>query len=368
MVRDNKRRKMSKSLGNSPQALKLLDNYGADGVRFGMLFSAPAGNDIIFDAPFDPVTKEVLNESKLCEQGRNFCNKMWNALRLIQGWEISDDTPDPTNLAVNRLAGQWMDNKLEALVGQQQELFSKYRLSEALNEQYSFIWGDFCSWYLEMIKPAYGEAIDRETYNKAIDLFERQMTLLHPFMPFVTEEIWHHLRDRKPGEDCIISKWPVAQEHDAVLIGQIEQAKNAVSRIREIRNSKGIKMRDSLEVFIDDGSNAQALLAVKGWREMVVKMANLSSLKASSAEIENSVSFLVDTETFYVVLEQEIDTEAECARLKEELAYYQGFLKTSKRETYLMSDLSIMLLRQWLIKSVRNWLMEKLNSRVLRRV
>jgi valyl-tRNA synthetase len=153
------------------------------------------------------------------------------------------------------------------------------------------------------------------------------MTLLQPFMPFITEEIWHHLKERKAGEDCMVSTWPATQDSDAVLIKQIEQAKNVVSRIREIRNSKGIKMKEELEAFVYDDPSAQTLLEVKGWREMVMKMANLSSLQASSAEIENSVCFLADTETFYVVLAQEIDTEAECARLKEELAYYEGFLK-----------------------------------------
>lgn len=327
MVRDNKRRKMSKSLGNSPEALKLLDKYGADGVRFGMLSSAPAGNDIIFDAPFDPETGAILNESKLCEQGRNFCNKMWNALRLIQGWEIVDKPQNASSQSVNKLAGQWLQHKMEALIGKLDDLFAEYRLSEALMDSYKFIWDDFCSWYLEMIKPEYGEPIDRATYQQTIDLFEKQMILLHPFMPFVTEEIWHHLRERAEGDDCVISKWPVAEVHDELLINQIEQAKSIVGSIRDIRNSKGIKMRDPLEVFIQESGNAQKLLAIKGWPEMVRKMGNLSKFEATSEEIDNSVSFLAGTETFFVALNEAIDTEAECIRLKEELAYYQGFLK-----------------------------------------
>ena len=327
MVRDSKRRKMSKSLGNSPEALKLLDNYGADGVRFGMLSSGAAGNDIIFDAPFEPGTKAILNESKLCEQGRNFCNKMWNALRLIQGWEMAEEQPDADKRAVNALAGRWLENKMQALIEKLDGLFKEYRLSEALIDLYKFIWDDFCSWYLEMIKPDYGQPIDRVTYEQAISLFEKQMTLLHPFMPFITEEIWHHLRERTEGDDCVISKWPTPSAFDAKLITQIEQAKGVVSSVRDIRNSKGIKMKDPLETFIQNGANAQTLLAVNGWSEMIIKMANLSKLEATSEEIENSVSFLAGTETFFVVLNQEIDTEAECARLKEELAYYQGFLK-----------------------------------------
>lgn len=327
MVRDNKRRKMSKSLGNSPDALKLLDTYGADGVRFGMLSSGAAGNDIIFDAPFDAASKTILNESKLCEQGRNFCNKMWNALRLIQGWEISDKEGDADKTAINELAGRWLENKLEALIEKLEGLFPEYRLSEALIDLYKFIWDDFCSWYLEMIKPDYGQPIDRATYNQAISHFEQLMTLLHPFMPFITEEIWHHLRERKPGDDCVISAWPKAKTFDATLIAQIEQAKNAVSSIRDIRNSKGIKMKDPLEVYVQDGANTQTLLKVNGWSDMIAKMANLSRLEATSEDVDNSVSFLAGTETFFVVLNQEIDTAAECARLKEELAYYQGFLK-----------------------------------------
>lgn len=327
MVRDSKRRKMSKSLGNSPEALKLLDNYGADGVRFGMLSSGAAGNDIIFDAPFDPQTKEILNESKLCEQGRNFCNKMWNALRLIQGWEITESAPDAATRSVNELAGRWLESKLEALIEKLETLFIEYRLSEALIDLYKFIWDDFCSWYLEMIKPDYGQPIDRATYEQAINLFERQMTLLHPFMPFITEEIWHNLRERAEGEDCVISIWPQTKAYDTTLIAQIEQAKNVVSSIRDIRNNKGIKMKDTLDVFIQDSKNAGTLLQIDGWAAMITKMANLSGLKASTEEVENSVSFLAGTETFFVVLDQEIDTEAECARLKEELAYYQGFLK-----------------------------------------
>lgn len=327
MVRDNRRRKMSKSLGNSPEALKLLETYGADGVRFGMLSSSAAGNDIIFDAPFDPQTKEIINESKLCEQGRNFCNKMWNALRLIQGWEISDTEAAADTRQVNELAGQWLENKMQALIERLDEQFKEYRLSEALMDLYKFIWDDFCSWYLEMIKPEYGQPIDRATYQRAIDLYEKQMILLHPFMPFVTEEIWHHLKQRAAGEDCIVSKWPAAATHDDALIAQIEQAKNVVSSIREIRNSKGIKMRDPLAVFLQDSAKAQKLLTVNGWREMVMKMANLSGLDLTSQEIANSISFLAGTETFFVELNQEIDTAAECARLKEELIYYQGFLK-----------------------------------------
>jgi valyl-tRNA synthetase len=327
MVRDNKRRKMSKSLGNSPEALKLLDTYGADGVRFAMLSSAAAGNDIIFDAPFDSETKMIINESKLCEQGRNYCNKMWNALRLIRGWEQAETAVDESTALINQLAGAWLENKMESLIQNLEGLFLEYRLSEALIELYKFIWDDFCSWYLEMIKPAYGRPIDRPTFEKAISLFEKQMILLHPFMPFVTEEIWHNLKERAEGEDCIVSRWPEAVAANGTLIDQIEQAKTVVSSIRDIRNSKGIKMKDELEVYVQGSPKAKTLLDVPGWREMVIKMGNLSGLSATQGEVANSISFLAGTETFFVVMDQAIDTEAECIRLKEELAYYQGFLK-----------------------------------------
>jgi valyl-tRNA synthetase len=225
MVRDNKRRKMSKSLGNSPDSLKLMERYGADGVRFGLMSTTSAGNDIIFDAPIDPKTDKVLDESKLCEQGRNFCNKMWNALRLIKGWDQTDEAPD----AVSELAGQWMTNKLKEAIKEVEEQIQEYRLGDALKLLYKLIWDDYCSWYLEMIKPAYGKPISKATYEQAISLFEPMMTLLHPFMPFVTEEIWHNLRERKEGDDCVISTYPATVDYDQDIISKVDAAKELVS-------------------------------------------------------------------------------------------------------------------------------------------
>jgi valyl-tRNA synthetase len=328
MVRDNQRRKMSKSLGNSPDALALLDNYGADGVRFGMLSSAAAGNDIIFDAPFDPVTKEVLNESKLCEQGRNFCNKMWNALRLIKGWEVIEQPADPETTQINHLAAQWMEQRLNQTLTQLEGMYTEYRLSEALMTLYKFIWDDFCSWYLEMIKPVYGEPIDRPTLEKSISLFERMMTLLHPFMPFVSEEIWHQLRERSAGEDCVISKYPQAQAFDAAFLEKIELAKSMVSGVRDVRNNNGLKQKELLRVFAQDTSSNQALLAMDGLLPMVVKMASLEFLQITQSEITNGVAFLVGNEKFYVELEKAIDVEEERKRLQKELEYYQGFVRS----------------------------------------
>ncbi len=327
MVRDNKRRKMSKSLGNSPEALKLIENYGADGVRFGMLSSAAAGNDIVFDAPFDQETKAVLNESKLCEQGRNFCNKMWNALRLLKTWEVSEEALSAEKAAINELAYQWMANKLQQVIGEIDDHYRTYRLSDALMTLYKFIWGDFCSWYLEMIKPEYGQPINRDILERSFELMEQMMTLLHPFMPFVTEEIWHQLRDRLEGEDCVVSAYPQATSFDQTIIDRVEQAKSIVSNIRDIRNSNGIKMKDPLKLFAQDTTEAQALLATEGLHAMIQKMAFLESLSLTSEEIPNTVSFLAGTEQFFVALNQQIDTEEECKKLKTDLEYQEGFLK-----------------------------------------
>ena len=324
MVRDSHRKKMSKSLGNSPEALELIANYGADGVRFGLLSSAAAGNDIIFDAPFDKETKEILNESRLCEQGRNFCNKMWNALRLIKGWEIREGKAN----AINRLAAEWMEEKLSQSIEKIESNFTEFRLSDTIMILYKLIWDDFCSWFLEMVKPEYGQPIDRETYEETIGLFERLMIVLHPFMPFVTEEIWHQLRDRKEGDDCIISRYPQPRAYDQDLIGRVEEAKEVVTNVREVRNNNGIKMKDLLKLYVQDTPGARHLLELNGLNEMIIKMANLEVLEFSKDEIENSVSFLSGNDKFFLELEQEINVEEERERLQKELEYYQGFVQS----------------------------------------
>ncbi len=332
MVRDNKRRKMSKSLGNSPDAITLIDTYGADGVRFGMLSSAAAGNDIVFDAPFDPETNTVLNQSKLCEQGRNFCNKMWNALRLIKGWPVSQEPASGAAAAINDMAATWMEQRVRQAVAQLEQLFEDFRLSDALMATYKLIWDDFCSWYLEMIKPEYGGSIDRITLNRTLDIFEQLMTILHPFMPFVTEEIWHQLRDRLQGEDCIVSAYPKPAEYDEAFIRKVEQAKTVVSNIRDTRNANGIKQKDLLEVFAQKNERTGALLSVPGIHPMIIKMANLDSLELAVAEPGNAVSFLAGTEKFYVVLNQQIDVEEERKRLEKDLQYYQGFVQSVEKK------------------------------------
>jgi valyl-tRNA synthetase len=333
MVRDNKRRKMSKSLGNSPDALKLIENYGADGVRFGMLSCASAGNDIIFDAPFDPETKQTKNESKLCEQGRNFCNKMWNALKLIKGWEIAD-TEQPK---INELAVRWIKDKTDMVMADIEKNFESYRLSDALMNLYQLIWGDFCSWYLEMIKPAFisegkSEPLDRKTYEATIEVYEKLMIALHPFMPFVTEEIWHQLRNRKEGNDCIIQHFPAAGRVDQSLISKVEKAKDAISKIRESRSSNGISPRESLNLFVENTQGATALFKIDGIKEMLIKLGNLSGLSLTDSEPANTVAFLSGTEKYFLELNIEIDVEAETKRLEEEKKYLEGFINSVQKK------------------------------------
>ncbi|MEM1322292.1 MAG: valine--tRNA ligase [Bacteroidota bacterium] len=329
MVRDNQRRKMSKSLGNSPEALELIRAYGGDGVRFGMLSSASAGNDIVFDAPFERIDGKVrvLNQSEKCNQGLKFCNKMWNALRMLRGLTISDQPADAQTQAINDLANAWLNNKLNQTLHDLERSFAEYRLSEALMSLYNFIWGDFCSWYLEMIKPPYGEPIDQATLDQAIAHFEKLMTLLHPFMPFVTEEIWHLLKERQEGEDCIVSQYPEAAAFDKDLITKVEMAKEVVARVRDNRNKNGIKAREPLPLYLKDSEKAQALMAQSGLQEMIIKMAFLEKLEfTTEEEIANSTSFLAGTEEFFLVLNKTIDVAAERERITKELEYAKGFV------------------------------------------
>ena len=328
MVRDNKKRKMSKSLGNSPDAIMLMKTYGADGVRFAMLLSAAAGNDIIFDAPIDPETKKVLNESKLCEQGRNFCNKMWNALRLLKTWEVTESPKDDEIKAINALAIKWMQDKINQSLGQIEQHYADYRLADNLMLMYKLIWDDFCSWFLEMIKPAYGEPIDRSTLEAANHIFEQLMIILHPYMPFVTEEIWHQLRDRLEGEDCIVSNFPKPEAFDQEFVKNVDKAKAVVASIRDVRNNNGIKMKELLEVFVQKNGIAEKLMGIEGLKPMIIKMANLKSLELTEQVIDQSTSFISDTEKYFVAMEKEIDVEEERARLLKELDYHKGFIKT----------------------------------------
>ncbi len=329
MVRDKDRRKMSKSLGNSPDALQLIEHYGADGVRFGMLLSAAAGNDIVFDAPFDPKTKKALNESQRCEQGRNFCNKMWNALRLLKGLEVVDKTPD----VISELAFQWFKNKLNQTLAELERSMETYRLSETLMNLYNFIWGDFCSWYLEMVKPAYGDPIDKITLERTTQIFEELMKILHPFMPFVTEEIWHQLKERAEGEDCVVSKYPQAGEFDTDIIEKVERAKEVTSKVREIRNSKGISPKEALRLFVQKSEHSDVLFELDGLKDMIVKMANLVDLETTTnEEVSSSISFVSGTEKYFLEVHLEIDVAAEREKIISDLEYQRGFVEKVRKK------------------------------------
>ena len=332
MVRDNHRRKMSKQLGNSPDALELIETYGADGVRFGMLSSASAGNDIVFDAPFDKATNEVLNESKLCEQGRNFCNKMWNALRLIKGWEATESAPDQETAAIQTLASNWLEHRLNQTLQGLEEDFGQFRFADALMKLYSFIWDDFCSWYLEMIKPDFGAPLNRQVLDKTIGFFEKMVVALHPFMPFVTEEIWHQLRERTEGDDCIVRSYPQAQPFDGSLIERVEKAKDLIARVRDTRNKNGIKNKEALNLYVEDSPRAHELFSLSGVEAMVAKMANLQSVGFAKEEIPNSIAFLSATEKYYLQINQTIDVDAEREKLLEELKYFQGFVASVEKK------------------------------------
>ena len=302
IVRDKLGRKMSKQLGNSPDPLELIATYGADGVRMGMMLSAPAGNDIMFD-------------DKLCEQGRNFCNKIWNAFRLIKGLQ-SADIPQPE---ASKTAVEWFDSKLSETINEVNDLFSKFRLNEALMAVYKLFRDEFSSWYLEMVKPAYGEPIDNATYVKTLDYFDKLLRMLHPFMPFITEELWQHLAERKEGESIMYAPMPVAGNVNAELLNNIEYAKEVIAGVRGVRASKNIPQKDTLSLKV---LAAQA----PAQESVILKLANLDSIAVSAEKDPAAASFMVGTTEFNVPLTQNIDVKAEIERLEKELDYLRGFL------------------------------------------
>ncbi|MEG1643185.1 MAG: valine--tRNA ligase [Bacteroidales bacterium] len=304
IVRDKQGRKMSKSLGNSPDPLELIDKYGADGVRMGMMLSAPAGNDILFD-------------DALCEQGRNFNNKIWNAFRLVKGWrvDVEIDQPDSANTAT-----EWFDSVLKSVSTEVADLFSKYRLSEALMAIYKLFWDEFSSWYLEMVKPAYGAPIDPVTYNKTLEFFNALLLQLHPFMPFITEELWQHISDRREGESIMITQLPALENYKGGIITSMDKAKEIVSGVRTIRLQKNIpnKNRLQLQIIGEHDSVCDSVL---------VKLANLSDIKHVSEKDPTAVTFMVGTVEYAVPVGDCIDIDAELRRLEEDLKYQRGFLK-----------------------------------------
>ena len=305
IVRDKLGRKMSKSLGNSPDPLELIDKFGADGVRMGMMLSAPAGNDILFD-------------EALCEQGRNFCNKIWNAFRLLKGWEVDADVAVPEASA---LAMQWFEAKQNAVAAEMADLFSKYRLSEALMAVYKLFWDEFSSWYLEMIKPAYGQPISKEVYDRTIGFFDNLLHLLHPFMPFITEELWQHLCERREGESLMVSPMMPLAAYDDVLLQQFEVVKEVISNVRAIRLQKNIAQKEALELQVV-GSNV-----VAAFDAVLSKMCNLSAIHVVENKVEGAAAFMVGTTEYAVPLGNLVDVEAEIARMEAELKHKEGFLQ-----------------------------------------
>lgn len=308
IVRDKQRRKMSKSLGNSPDPIELMGIYGADGVRIGMLLSSPAGNDLLFD-------------EALCEQGRNFSNKIWNAMRLVKGWQVDENLPQPLYAQTSI---EWFESHLNKTLIDINEAFDKYRLSDALMMLYKLIWDDFCSWYLEAVKPAYQQPIDAKTYKETIDFFEKLMQILHPFMPFITEEVWHTLQSKNDDESIMISSMPKPGKFDKNTITNFEIAKEIIANTRTIRQEKNIPNRDKIEIFINKHNNEFD----ESLNDLIIKLANAENLEFTDSNVENSASFRVGTMECFVPFSQSVNVEEEIAKIDDEIKYLEGFLKS----------------------------------------
>ena len=304
IVRDSQARKMSKSLGNSPDPLVLIDKYGADGVRVGMLLCSPAGNDLPFD-------------EKLCEQGRNFANKVWNASRLITGWDIAKiDQPEYARMAVS-----WFENKLNKSIHEIDRSYSNYRISEALMSTYKLIWDDFCSWYLEIIKPNYGSPIDRNTYKSTIIYLEKLLKLLHPFMPFLSEEIWHLIDERK--EDIIIAEWPKSKKIEESILKRFHVTSEVVSSVRNFRKQQQISPKEKITLLIKENG-----LLLKNQDSIICKLANLEVINYVDRKPSNTFSFMIESNEYFIPYEQDIDVKSEIKKLQKELDYMNGFLNS----------------------------------------
>ena len=308
IVRDKLGRKMSKSLGNSPDPLGLIEKYGADGVRVGMLLSSPAGNDLMFD------------ESH-CEQGRNFWNKVLNAFRLVKGWKVDEQIENPNEISI-----QWFKSRFNEALTEIENNFSQFRLSDALMATYKLVWDDFCAWYLEMIKPAYEHPIDRETYTQTIKFFEDVLKILHPFMPFITEELWHDelFGERAEMDCCIVAQLPEIGQLNTQLLAEIEVVKQAVTDIRNTRNSKQISPKETLALFVKTNSG----INYKNYQPIISKLGNIGEFDIVADKVPGAVSFMVSKDEFYIPLTDNIDPVAETERLNKEKEYLLGFLKS----------------------------------------
>lgn len=308
IVRDKLGRKMSKSLGNSPDPIGLIEQYGADGVRVGMLMSSPAGNDLMFDEAY-------------CEQGRNFANKIWNAFRLVKGWEVDASLANPNEQAI-----AWFESRFSEALTEIEHNFKQYRLSEALMATYKLVWDDFCAWYLEMVKPAYQQPVDAATRAASVKFFEQILRLLHPFMPFITEELYHDelFGERSEMECCIVADYPTVGEVNDALLKEAELIKGLVSEIRNVRNTRQISPKEALELNIKVNSE----ISYDQWLNIVCKLANISKAEVVSDKVAGAAGFMVGKDEFFIPLSQNIDVEAEKERLTKELEYLQGFLKS----------------------------------------
>jgi valyl-tRNA synthetase len=306
IVRDKLGRKMSKSLGNSPDPIGLIEKYGADGVRMGILISSPAGNDLPFD-------------TSQCEQGRNFTNKIWNAFRLVSSWEIKDlEQPKSSVKAI-----EWFNAKFNHELNSINELFDKFKISEALMATYKLVWDDFCSWYLEMIKPGYEQPIDAKTYNATIEIFEKLLKIIHPFTPFIAEELWHLVRERKEGEDIIVAEWPKAEEVNQTLLNQFKIAEEVITNIRNIRKKNNVANKVKMDLFIKINTKVSEELD-----PVISKMGNLTKLEYTSDKVANANSFIIDSNEYFIPFGDDIDLEAEKIKIEEELNYTKGFLQS----------------------------------------
>ncbi|MBD3748645.1 MAG: valine--tRNA ligase [Sphingobacteriales bacterium] len=308
IVRDKLGRKMSKSLGNSPDPLDLIEKYGADGVRVGMLLCSPAGNDIMFD------------ESS-CEQGRNFANKIWNAFRLVKGWEVDENLSNPNETTI-----AWFEARFNSALAEIENNFSQYRLSEALMATYKLVWDDFCAWYLEMVKPAYQQPIDATTYKATVQYFEQLLKVLHPFIPFITEELWHDeiFGERNERDCCIVAQLPNSVTSNQILLKEIETVKQIVSEIRNVRNSKQISPKEALSLAVKVNSE----IDFKAYQNIIFKLANINELNFVDEKLVGAASFMAGRDEFFIPLAGNIDTEVEKERIKKEIEYLNGFLKS----------------------------------------
>ena len=311
IVRDKQRRKMSKSLGNSPDPIELMKKYGADGVRTGLLLSAAAGNDLLFD-------------EELCEQGRNFSSKIWNAFRLIDGWEVSDSVAQPES---SKIAIEWYTAKFQKALVSIEKSFEEYRISEALMTIYKLIYDDFSSWFLEMIKPGYQQPIDSATYKASISCLEDNLKVLHPYMPFLTEEIWQHLAERTTEEALIIATYPELVSFDEKIITDFEFASEVISGIRKIRKDKNISFKDAIELSVLDNENSSAT-----FDSVIEKLGNTSKLNKVDVAVEGALSFRIKSNEYFIPISGAINVEEEIAKITEELKYTEGFLKSVQKK------------------------------------